>query len=108
MIRVVGYKNRQRAGKKIGDASKSGSAGGTDTAGIVQTTCGRSSPMKKSKPYSALAVKDVQLAPILAEHAGKDLWVGIDVGKEFLLVVLFWGEGRFCRPWRVRNPGDLA
>ena len=63
--------------------------------------------MKKSKPYSAIRVKDVQLAPILTEHAGRDLWVGIDVGKEFLLVVLFWGEGRFGRPWRVSNPGEL-
>jgi transposase len=64
--------------------------------------------MKKSKPYSAIRVKDVQLAPILAEHAGKDLWVGIDVAKEFLLVALCWGQGRFGRPWRVSNPGELG
>jgi transposase len=64
--------------------------------------------MKKSKPYASINVKDVSLAPFLAEHPGKDLWVGIDVAKEFLLVVLYWGNGEFSRPWRVSNPGQLA
>src|SRR2546430_9408944 len=34
--------------------------------------------------------------------------VGIDVGKYELLAVCRWADGRFTRPWRVRNPDEIA
>ena len=33
--------------------------------------------------------------------------VGIDVGKFDLLVICRWADGRFERPWRVRNPWEI-
>jgi len=65
--------------------------------------------MNKSKPYASINVKDVNPSRLLAEHPeNNDLWVGVDVAKDFLLAVLYWGKGDFSRPWRVSNPTQLA
>jgi transposase len=64
--------------------------------------------MTQKKPYSAINVKDVNVAALLGEYPGLALWVGIDVAKEFLIVVLYWGSDRFSRPMRVSNPDQLA
>ena len=64
--------------------------------------------MSKSKPYAWVNVKDVNLPKLLKELQGRDLWVGIDVAKEHLLVVLSWGEQLFARPWRVNYPEQLG
>jgi transposase len=64
--------------------------------------------MTKKRPYSSMNVKDVDLDFWLKELAGVPvLWVGIDVGKEFLKVVLCWGAERFSRPWYMRYPDQL-
>ena len=34
--------------------------------------------------------------------------VGLDVAKEELVVVVRWPDGRFERPWSVRNPTEIA
>jgi transposase len=38
---------------------------------------------------------------------GRAAWVGIDVAKDDLKVVLHWGARQFERPWNVENPGEL-
>ena len=66
--------------------------------------------MNKSKPYAAIAVKDVQdlgLARVMEGLEGPEVWVGIDVSKEFVMVVPCAGPGRFGRPWRVAQPSQL-
>jgi hypothetical protein len=35
------------------------------------------------------------------------LVVGVDVGKFQLAAVGRWADGRFERPWRVANPGQV-
>ena len=67
--------------------------------------------MCKSKPYAAVAVKQVQelgLAQVMQGLDGPQVWVGIDVSKSFLMVVPCAGPGRFGRPWRVNQPSQLA
>jgi transposase len=65
--------------------------------------------MSKKKPYSGVNVKDVDLELLLGKLTGVPrLWVGIDVAKEFLVVVLCWGPEQFSRPWRVRYPEQLG
>jgi transposase len=66
-------------------------------------------PMK-SKAYRAVDVKQVDLERLLAEREGRGQVVhaGLDVGKETILATLRWGTNDFDRPWRVRNPFDLA
>jgi transposase len=64
-------------------------------------------PMSKSKPYSAVPVNRVALTPLTEGHDGRDLVVGIDVGKFDLWAVPRWADHDFGRPWRVANPGQL-
>jgi transposase len=61
-----------------------------------------------NKPYSAVNVKDVNLSKLLAElkNAG-ELFVGVDVGKESLLVAICHGRRVFTRVWRVDYPSQL-
>jgi transposase len=61
----------------------------------------------RSRAYAAVVVNRVELAQVLAERAGQDVVVGIDVGKRWLLVVLRWSNGAVARPWRVANPCEL-
>ena len=34
--------------------------------------------------------------------------LGVDVGKFDVLVVCRWADGRFERPWRIKNPREIA
>lgn len=61
----------------------------------------------KSKAYRATDVKHVELRSLPADRRGLSVVVGIDVAKEFHLVVLRWADGRFDRPWKVANPSQL-
>lgn len=61
-----------------------------------------------SKAYSARNVNTIELSSFLQDRDGQDLWVGVDVGKIELHVVLHWAVGDFERPWKVGNPNDLA
>ena len=65
--------------------------------------------MSKKKPYCAVNVKDVDVDSLLVKLTGvPTVWVGIDVGKESLKVVLCWGPDQFGRPWHVRYPEQLG
>jgi transposase len=64
-------------------------------------------PMK-SKAYRAVDVNRIECEKLLEGRGTVDAHAGLDVGKEFVLCVLRWGRDDFDRPWRVRNPEDLA
>jgi transposase len=63
--------------------------------------------MRKSKPYSAVAVNRVVLEQLTQGRAGQDLVVGADIGKFEILAVPRWAEHDFGRPWRVGNPEQI-
>jgi len=62
----------------------------------------------KSKAYRAAAVNQVDLAPLLQRRHEPVVHAGLDVGKDHVLCVLRWAAHDFERPWRCRNPADLA
>jgi transposase len=62
----------------------------------------------KSRAYRAVDVNQVDLAKWLEGRDGADVHAGLDMGKETILVVLRWGRDDFDRPWRVRNPFEVA
>jgi hypothetical protein len=45
------------------------------------------------RTYRSVSVNQVNLDPILVDHAGDALHVSIDVGKHSLFVVLRWTSG---------------
>jgi transposase len=62
----------------------------------------------KSKAYRAVDVNRVQLAGWLDGRDEAVVHAGLDVGKESILCTLRWGVDDFDRPWRVRNPFEVA
>jgi transposase len=60
-----------------------------------------------SKAYRATRVNEVNWAQIASGKEGLGATVGIDVGKFDLLVICRWADGRFERPWRVKNPWEI-
>ena len=61
----------------------------------------------KSKAYRAIAVNQIHLDRLLQRHEAL-VHAGLDVGKDYILGVLRWANHDFERPWRCRNPADLA
>ena len=61
----------------------------------------------KSKAYRAKRVNDVNWDQVARGKEGLGVAVGIDVGKYDLWLVCRWADGRFERPWRVKNPGEI-
>jgi transposase len=61
----------------------------------------------RRRAYGAVRVNDVAVQPLLQNDPGLAVVVGIDVGKFDLLAVCRWSDGRFERPWRVRNPVEI-
>lgn len=62
----------------------------------------------RKKAYASRRVNDVDLTKLSQGRDGMAVMVGVDVGKYELLAVCRWADGRFERPWRVKNPGELA
>jgi transposase len=62
----------------------------------------------KSKAYRAIDVKHLNLAPLLRQRQQTVVQAGLDTGKNSILCMLRWGNDDFDRPWRARNPADLA
>jgi transposase len=63
--------------------------------------------MTKSRAYSAVDVQRVSVESWLAGREGGSVWIGIDVGKDECMMVLRWPDGRFERPVRWENPGQI-
>lgn len=62
-----------------------------------------------SKAYSARNVNQIQLGSLLAGRPpDAGVWVGVDVGKEQMRVVLNWAVRDFERPWKVDNPSEVG
>jgi transposase len=62
----------------------------------------------KSKTYRAVDVNQIDVERLLRQRREALLHAGLDVGKDYILCVLRWGAHDFERPWRCRNPADLA
>jgi transposase len=60
-----------------------------------------------SKAYRATRVNELNWEQIARGKEGLGVTVGIDVGKFDLWVVCRWADGRFERPWRVKNPWQI-
>jgi len=61
----------------------------------------------KRKAYRATDVKRVDWEALSRGREGQAVQVGFDVGKEYVLAVVRWGDGQFERPWLVKNPGEI-
>lgn len=66
----------------------------------------------KSRAYRAVDVNRIETSRLLEglreRSVGDPVYAGLDIGKESILCVLRWGSDEFDRPWRVRNPLDVA
>jgi transposase len=60
------------------------------------------------KAYRATRVNDVNWEQIARGKEGLGVTLGVDVGKFDVLVVCRWADGRFERPWRIKNPWEIA
>lgn len=63
--------------------------------------------MRKSKAYRSTEVKNVDLESLIAKIPTGPVWVGVDVGKKHLFVVVRFNDGSFERPWKVKNPSEI-
>jgi len=59
------------------------------------------------KAYRATRVNDVDWDRLARAKEGLGITLGIDVGKHTLWPVCRWADGRFERPWRVKNPEEI-
>src|SRR5271165_4899002 len=92
-----GYRNRS------GDASIGGKG---ETVEVSQPHVQEVIPMS-SKAYRATRVNEVNWEQLARGKEGLGVTVGIDVGKFDLWVICRWADGRFERPWRVKNPWEI-
>jgi transposase len=60
------------------------------------------------KAYRATRVNDVNWEQIARGKEGLGVTLGVDVGKFDVWVVCRWADGRFERPWRIKNPWEIA
>lgn len=65
-------------------------------------------PVSKSKPYSSVSVKSVDVSMWVKAHAGQACVLGVDVAKFELMGVVRWPDGSFQKPWRIVNPDELS
>ena len=61
----------------------------------------------RKKAYRATDVKNVELECLLSAAPEGPVWVGLDIGKFVIYVVIRWHNGHFERPWKVLNPSEL-
>lgn len=65
-------------------------------------------PVKTSKAYRSVSVKQVDLEKVLAGRTGQSVEVGLDIGKAWIFAVVRFRDGTFLRPWRVSNPWEVV
>lgn len=63
--------------------------------------------MSKSKAYRSTEVKNVGLESVISRMPSGPVWVGVDVGKKHLFVVVRFSDGSFERPWKAKNPSEI-
>lgn len=59
------------------------------------------------RAYRAVLVKNVEVREALSRLSSGALWVGMDVAKSEVLVVVRDSTGMFERPWKVKLPGEI-
>ncbi len=59
------------------------------------------------KAFRATGVNQVEWEQLARGRDGVGITLGVDVGKYTVWPVCRWADGRFERPWRVENPGDI-
>ena len=59
------------------------------------------------RAYRATCVNDVNWDLLAQGKEGLGVTLGLDVGKFSLWAVCRWADGRFERPWRVKNPHEI-
>ena len=64
--------------------------------------------MRARRAYRAKSVKQVNWELMSAGREGQAVHVGLDVGKQEVLAVVRWADGRFERPWLVKNPDAIG
>ena len=66
--------------------------------------------MLRKRAYRASSVKSLNLAAMAQElpGAGERVWVGLDIAKEEVLAVVRDEAGKFLRPWKVKQPGEIG
>jgi transposase len=62
----------------------------------------------RRRAYRATDVKDVQLEEVLKRAPGGAVTLGVDIGKEAIYGVLRFSDGSFQRPWKAKNPEEVA
>ena len=62
----------------------------------------------RKRAYSATRVNHVDWKSLIQGKEGLDAAVGVDVGKYEFLAECRWADGRFERPWRVKNPCEIG
>ena len=62
----------------------------------------------RRKAYRATDVKDVRLEEVLKRAPAGAVSVGADIGKEAIYGVVRWSDGSFERPWKAKNPEEVA
>jgi transposase len=62
----------------------------------------------RRRAYRATDVKDVQLEKVLSRAPAEAVTVGADIGKEAIYSVVRWSDGSFERPWKAKNPEEVA
>jgi transposase len=59
------------------------------------------------RAYSATRVNAVNWEQLAQGKEGLGITVGVDVGKRHLWPLCRWADGRFERPWQVKNPTEI-
>jgi transposase len=62
----------------------------------------------RRKAYGATRVNHVCGEQLMRGKEGIAVTIGVDVGKYELWAVCRWADGRFERPWRIKNPSEIA
>jgi hypothetical protein len=61
----------------------------------------------KRKAFRGTRVNEVNWNELALGREGVGLTLGVDVGKHEIWPVCRWADGRFERPWRVKNPDEI-
>jgi len=64
--------------------------------------------MKGNRAYRARSVKKVNWKEVVGGRGRQAVCVGVDIGKRAILGVVRWQNGRFERPWLVKNPEEIG
>jgi transposase len=62
----------------------------------------------RRRAYGGTRVNDVDLVRLTKGKAGLGVTIGVDVGKQTMFAVCRWADARFERPWKIRNPDEIA